>query len=387
MEDLKVPPSLLKARIHRSIDSIPAAAWNALAGTEIPFLRHEYFAALETSGSLGAASGWTPRYLTLSDEKLLGAVPLFEKSDSRGEFIFDWGWAAAMSRAGRDYYPKLVAAIPYTPVPGPRLLLAPGAGTDIAKRLTEETSEFAETHGVSSLHWLFVPKSELSLFETTNCLIRTGCDFVWHNPGIGDFDGWLGGLTAARRKKIRRERRRILEAGVVCRWRPGHHLSPKELELVYKLYAVTYYNHGMLPYLKPAFFPQLARHMPAALAICFAHRGEETLACAVFFHDDTTLYGRYWGSFEWIHSLHFELCYYQGIEYAIAHGLKTFHPGVQGEHKLLRGFEPTLHYSAHWLRDDDLRRAVAAFLERERMAVADYAAQAGEFLPFRHDKG
>lgn len=379
----------MKARVHDSIRAIPAEAWNALTGTRIPFLRHEYFAALETSGSLGPASGWTPCYLTAEDAHgtLLGAVPLFEKSDSRGEFVFDWGWAAALARTGRDYYPKLVAAIPYTPVPGPRLLLVPAAEKDVAQLLTREALAFAVSRGASSLHWLFVPKSELPVLQATNCIVRTGCHFLWSNLGLSDFEAWLQTLTASRRKKIRRERRRIAEADIECRWQEGKDLRAEELNTAYKLYALTYYEHGMMPYLTANFFGELARRLPQALTVCFAYRGEEALACAIYLKDTAALYGRYWGAFEWVHSLHFELCYYQGIEYALAHGLERFHPGVQGEHKLLRGFEPTLHYSAHWLRDDDLRRAVAAFLEREREAIGEYAAEAAEFLPYRHDKG
>ncbi len=378
----------MKVRIHDAINAIPAAAWNGLAGTSIPFLRHEYFAALEASGSLGPASGWTPCYLTLENGgKLRGAVPLFEKTDSRGEFIFDWDWAAAMSRVGRAYYPKLVAAIPFTPVPGPRLLCAPNAEAGTKERLAREAQGLALARGVSSLHWLFVPEAELSALEATGCLSRRGCDFLWHDPGVENFEAWLATLKASWRKKIRRERRRIAEAGIGCHWREGSELTAPELKLIYQLYCVTYYIHGMNPYLTADFFSELARRLPDSLAVCFAYRAAEPLACAIFLKDATTLYGRYWGAFEWVHSLHFELCYYQGIDYALTHGLGTFHPGVQGEHKLLRGFEPTLHYSAHWLRDADLRRAVAAFLEREGEAIDDYALAAAGFLPYRRDKG
>lgn len=360
-----------------------------MAGTDIPFLRHEYFSALEASRSLGPSSGWTPCYLTLQSAagSLLGAVPLFEKSDSRGEFIFDWGWAAAMHRAGRPYYPKLVAAIPYTPVPGPRCLLADEADLKAKRRLATVAQAFAEEQDCSSLHWLFIPESSTEDFATSGCLIRTGCDFVWRNPGASNFEAWLATLTSRSRKKIRRERRRVAEAGIHCYWRGGEELSEKEIDVIYQLYAVTYYEHGMLPYLNIRFFAELATRLPNAFKVCFAARGNAIVACAMFMQDATTLYGRYWGAFEWVHSLHFELCYYQGIAHSAEHALQTFHPGVQGEHKLIRGFEPTLHYSAHWLRDEALARAVSQFLEREQQAVGDYAAQAADFLPFRHEKG
>lgn len=361
-----------------------------MTGTRNPFLRHEYFAALEASGSLAPDSGWTPCYLTLetSAGELLGAVPLFEKSDSRGEFIFDWDWAAAMQRAGRPYYPKLVAAIPYTPIPGPRCLLAAGADTAVVStKLIDAARALVRKRGSSSLHWLFVTEAELHNFAAAGCLTRAGCDFVWHNPGVNDFDTWLTTLTAKSRKNIRRERRRVREAGLECYWRNSHELDSTELYLIYQLYSLTYYNHGMFPYLSDRFFAELATRFPDALKVCFAADGDDILACAVFMQDDTTLYGRYWGAFKWVNSLHFELCYYQGIAYALENGLQAFHPGVQGEHKLLRGFEPTRHYSAHWLEDPDLARAVARFLEQEHGFVDDYMSEARAFLPFRHDKG
>ncbi|MGH8225256.1 MAG: GNAT family N-acetyltransferase [Gammaproteobacteria bacterium] len=379
----------MNSHVHGSIESIPAAAWNALAGTTAPCLRHEYFAALEASGSIGSGSGWTPRYLTLETDAggLRAAVPLYEKSDSRGEFIFDWDWAAALERSGRHYYPKLVAAIPFTPVPGPRILLAADAGINEARTLADAALELAGERNASSLHWLFVPERELAPLEASGCLARTGCHFEWHNRGVDDFDAWLATLTSARRKNIRRERRRVREAGIKCEWRDGGDLDADELALVYRLYAANYYVHGMMPYLGPQFFHELARCMPESFAVCLAYRGAEIVAGAFYLQDAQTLYGRYWGAFEWIDCLHFEVCYYQGIAYAIENRLKRFHPGVQGEQKLLRGFEPTTHYSAHWLRDTDLRRAVASFLERERSAVSDYAEEAAEFLPFHRDKG
>ncbi|MDN5863994.1 MAG: GNAT family N-acetyltransferase [Gammaproteobacteria bacterium] len=379
----------MRVRVHDSIRTIRADAWNALTGTQIPFLRHEYFAALEASGSLASDSGWTACYLTVEDPagELSGAVPLFEKSDSRGEFIFDWAWAAAMQRAGRSYYPKLVAAIPFTPVPGRRCLFSPHAEPGTAAVLIEAARKLAGERSCSSLHWLFVTEPELNLIENSGCVVRTGCDFVWRNPGVADFEAWLDTLTSRSRKKIRRERRRVHDAGIACVWRDGQELGREELDVIYQLYSVTYYTHGMLPYLRSSFFAELATRLPHALKLCFAYRDGDILACAVFLQDGTTLYGRYWGASEWINSLHFELCYYQGIAHALKHGLQYFHPGVQGEHKLLRGFEPTLHYSAHWLRDPELGRAVAGFLDRERDQVENYIAEAETFLPYRRDPG
>lgn len=371
-------------RRRDAISAVSAAAWNALAGTGAPCLRHEYFRALEESGSIGPGSGWRPRYLFLEDERgaLLGAVPLFEKTDSRGEFIFDWDWAAALERSGRAYYPKLVAAVPFTPVPGPRLLLAPGGGRAERTLLIDAALALAAERDASSLHWLFVAHEEMTQLAERGCLPRSGCHFEWCNPGAAHFEEWLGGLTSARRKNIRRERRRVVEAGIACEWRHAGELDADELATVYRLYAANYYAHGMHPYLTPDFFRILAELMPETFVVCLARRGADIVAGAICLEGDRTLLGRYWGAFEWIDSLHFEVCYYQGIERSIARGHERFHPGVQGEHKLLRGFAPTLHYSAHWLRDPDLEHAVADFLERERGAVADYAAEAAEFLPF-----
>lgn len=374
-------------RRYDSICSLPAAAWNRLAGTDLPCLRHEYFLALEQSGSLGPGTGWHPRYVALhrEDGALLGAIPLFEKTDSRGEFIFDWGWAAALERTGQAYYPKLVAAVPYTPIPGPRMLLAPGAGEAERGQLFNAALALVADQDASSLHWLFVSAAELKSLQRQRCLVRTGCHFEWHNPGAATFEDWLGNLTSSRRKNIRRERRRIAEAGIVCEWHRSGDLKPDVLATVYRLYAANYYAHGMQPYLTPEFFRLLASLLPETFLVCLARRGQDVIAGAIYLEGDEALYGRYWGTFEWINCLHFEVCYYQGIDWAIARGLKRFHPGVQGEHKLLRGFEPTLHYSAHWLRDPDLERAVSSFLERERAAVADYATVAADYLPFRND--
>ncbi len=368
-----------------AIGDIAPAAWDGLNGSEQPFLRHAYLAALESSGSVGAGSGWTPCPVTVESDEgdLLAAIPLYEKHDSNGEFIFDWNWAEVYAARGRDYYPKLVVAVPYTPVPGPRLLIARHTDDTVRETLIAHLIDWADAREVSSLHWLFLPPQELPALEAHDCLVRTGCHFEWHNPGVSNFDDWLATLSSARRKTIRRERRRVHEAGIHCAWLSGAELDANILATVYGLYAANYHAHGMRPYLTPQFFSTLAATLPGALTVCLARRGNETVAGAIFLESGTTLYGRYWGAFEWVNSLHFEVCYYQGIERALSRGYTRFHPGVQGEHKLLRGFEPTLHYSAHWLRDVDFRHAVSGFLARERTAVSAYAEAAGNYLPYR----
>lgn len=374
-----------RIRRYASIADIAPAQWDALASGGEPFLSHAYLAALEESGSTGPGTGWTPRPAALEsdDGTLLAAMPLYEKTHSNGEFVFDWDWAEAYASAGRAYYPKLVSAIPFTPVSGPRVLAGPHDAQALAGTLVADTLERAEDERLSSVHWLFVDPGQTALLEAAGCLIRTGCHFEWRNPGVGNFDEWLARLGSSRRKSIRRERRRVAEAGIRCEWFSGADLDDRRLAVVYELYAANYYAHGMRPYLTPRFFAQLAQTMPGRFSVCLASRGPETIGGALFLEGPDTLYGRYWGAFEWVDCLHFEVCYYQGIERALERGLQRFHPGVQGEHKLLRGFAPTLHYSAHWLRDRDFHDAVARFLERERDAVDAYADAAAARLPYR----
>ena len=376
---------MLSVRQHGSVTEIAPADWDRLVDSEQPFLRHAYLAALETSGSVGPGTGWIPRILSIShdDGALAGAVPLFEKHHSNGEFVFDWDWAEAYAATGQEYYPKLVAAVPFTPVSGPRVLAPPGTAPEAGRALAAYAREQVEAGRLSSLHWLFVAEEQVPLLEEEGCLIRAGCHFEWRNPGVGDFQEWLATLSSSRRKSIRRERRRVAEAGINCTWHTGDQLDARQLQTVYELYAANYYAHGMRPYLSPVFFEIIARDLGEAFAVCLASRGEEVVGGALFLSGGNSLYGRYWGAFEWIDCLHFEVCYYQGIEHAISRGYARFHPGVQGEHKLLRGFEPHLHYSAHWLRDADFRRAVAKFLARERHAVDAYAEAAATYLPFR----
>ncbi len=370
-------------RLHSTIAEIDSAQWNLLAGTHSAPLRHEFFSALEAGASVGPGTGWLPRYLSLhgDDGKLWGALPLFEKTDSRGEFIFDWDWAEALGSSGHEYYPKLVIAIPYTPIPGYRLLLGASAPAGTGTTLAQGAMDYARERGLSSLHWLFHRPDESAILASCGHLARTGCHFRWVNANYQCFDDWLATLTAARRKKIRRERRKTAEAGVRCIWIEGGDFSPRILNTAYRLYAANYRTHGMRPYLTREFFAELCRRMPEAFVACLAYRGTEVLAGALFLEDSENLYGRYWGAFEWIDSLHFEVCYYQGIERAIARKQHHFHPGIQGEHKLIRGFAPCLHYSSHWLRDAGLERAVRAYLEAEHRAVERYRRAAEAILP------
>lgn len=373
-------------RLVSSIRQLPRSEWNRLVGCDRAPLRHEFLQALETGRNQRNPTSWQPRYLIRqgADGLLLGALPLFEKSNSRGEFIFDWTWAEALEATGRSYYPKLVVGVPFTPVPGARVLLAPEAPAEVGEALIGDALAFAKAGDFSSLHWLFHQPEEISPLRAAGHLLREGCHFLWTNQGYSNLEDWLATLTASRRKKIRRERRKVRESGIECAWLNGDEIDGERLKVLYKLYASNYHAHGMVPYLAPDFFRQLSETMPEAFRLCLAQRDGEPVAGAVFLQDQHQLYGRYWGCFESIDCLHFEVCYYQGIEQAIAHRLDAFHPGVQGEHKLIRGFSPVLHYSSHWFRDTDLRQAVERYLLSERDAVENYREAAVEVLPVRH---
>lgn len=341
-------------------------------------MRHAFLNALETSGCVGAGTGWLPVHLSLTDAagKLAGAMPLYLKSHSYGEFVFDWAWADAYRRHGLDYYPKLLTAAPFSPVTGPRLLGAPYALAEAAVGLVEST-------GLSSLHALFVTEAEAQALTDRGWLARTDCQFQWRNRGYRDFDDFLETFTAAKRKKVLRERRRVREAGVEFRVLDGGTLDAPLLDAVYKFYCMTYLERGRRPYLNREFFTTLAATMGRELIVILACHGGEPVAAAICLSDGHALYGRHWGCDRHFHSLHFETCYYQGIEYCLDHGLGRFEPGTQGEHKLARGFEPVLTRSMHWIPDPDFRTAIAEYLARERSLIDAYRDDARRHLPFR----
>ncbi|UCG71962.1 MAG: N-acetyltransferase [Chromatiales bacterium] len=373
-----------------SIDTITAAEWNALAGTDQPFVRHEFLAAMEHTGAVGPGTGWQPCHLVVRDEqdRACGAMPLYSKTDSWGEFVFDFAWADAYRRAGLHYYPKLVAAVPYTPATGPRLLTA---GSDdaaaVAAALLAGARRLAAEQQASSLHLLFPPGEELAVLKEHELLLRKDCQFHWHNAGYSDFGEFLGTFTAAKRKKVNRERRRVREAGVRFRVLSGADVNPDMWQQIMPLYAASFWRRGREPYLSGDFFLEIARTLPDHLVIILAEFGGEPIAVALCFRSADTFYGRYWGSSGRYHSLHFETCYYQGIDYCIAHGLQHFEPGTQGEHKISRGFVPTETWSAHWLSHPQFAAAVDDYLERERDHIDDYMAVVRNHVPYRDKHG
>lgn len=365
--------------------AVPVGDWNTLAGDN-PFLRHEFLLALERSGCIGEGTAWEPNHLLLHDSahKLVAALPLFLKYDSRGEFVFDWSWADAYERAGMSYYPKLVCSIPFTPATGTRFLLHPEAAAEsLAERLIGAARDFAQNSGCSSLHVLFPTEQERCWLDAQGFLSRKSCQFHWRNQDYRDFDDFLSHFNSAKRKKARRERRRIAEAGIEFEQLRGDEASERDWDAIFDFYARTFLRRGRPPYLNRAFFNEIIATMPENLLVVLARYAGQPIAAAICFRSKDTLYGRYWGSLADFHSLHFETCYYQGIEYCIREGLQCFEPGTQGEHKISRGFSPTTTWSSHWLCDSEFRAAIADFLDRETSHVDMYMEHVEDRVPYR----
>lgn len=365
-----------------SIHEIAASQWDALLTDAQPFLRHAFLSALEDSGSVGGRTGWQPAHAVLLDAQggLQAAMPGYVKSHSYGEYVFDHGWADACHRAGIDYYPKLLGAIPFSPVTGQRLLGAPLA----AGLLLDELSASLEQQGLSSLHINFTSAAENALLQGRDgWLQRLGCQFHWRNRGYRDFQDFLDALSSRKRKQMRKEREQVAGQGIAFDWRAGHQLSEQEWDFVYLCYANTYRVRGQSPYLTRAFFSLLAERMPEMIRVVLAHQAGRPVAMAFSLVGGDSLYGRYWGCLAEFDRLHFETCFYQGMDYAIGSGLQRFDAGAQGEHKLIRGFEPQITHSWHYLCHPGLRTAVANFLAEEQLGVRDYAEQARTLLPYR----
>ncbi|MBM2853079.1 MAG: hypothetical protein HW417_7 [Steroidobacteraceae bacterium] len=375
----------MSVRIARSLADVDPGQWNALVGRGTPFLRHEFLVALEQSGCATAETGWDARHLLLTDSRghLTAAMPLYLKPHSWGEFVFDFAWAEAYQRAGLNYYPRLCCAVPFTPATGPRLLTLEVDAAASRLALIGAARELARTIGVSSLHVLFPDVQDKSELEAAGLMTRLDCQFHWQNTGYGNFDDFLAGFTAEKRKKVRRERRRVAEAGVTHRTLHGGDLDETLINTVYTLHAQTFARFGNPPYLNLDFFRRLARSMPRALVVELATRHGEVIACSLSLRSDDTLYGRYWGASGDYHSLHFETCFYRGIEYCIRERLARFEPGTQGEHKLLRGFAPAPVWSLHEIADPRFAAAIRDWLKREESRRRAYLRAAVDHLPFR----
>jgi predicted N-acyltransferase len=407
----------LRVRIVQSLAEVPAAAWDRCAAqtsvmrpeAEVsvtdeecgqapqlstrgqvnnPFVSHAFLSSLEQSGSVGARTGWQPRHLLAEDAAgiMLGAAPCYVKSHSRGEYVFDSGWADAFERAGGTYYPKLQVAVPFTPVTGPRLLAAPGplAGA-VRGGLADALVEITTASELSSAHVTFLPEADWRALGARGFLQRTDQQFHWENRGYATFDDFLAALASRKRKTIRRERKEALAAGIEVRWLTGSDLTEPVWDAFFAFYMETGSRKWGRPYLTRNFFSIVGEAMRDRILLVMARRAGRWIAGAINFIGGDTLYGRNWGAIEHHPFLHFEVCYYQAMDYAIAHGLARVEAGAQGEHKLARGYMPTTTYSAHFIANPALRRAVAEFLARERAYVEAAGAELAGYAPFRKD--
>ena len=375
----------MRVTVHDAIADIGERDWNRLAGASYPFLRYEFLHAAETSGCVSDATGWYPSHLLARSEDgtLRGALPLYEKDHSWGEFVFDWAWANAYQRAGLEYYPKLVSAVPFTPAASPRLLLADPADGDAAAALLRGAIELARERRCSSLHVQFPLAAELDQLEAAGLKLRKDCQFHWHNRGYASFDEFVRTFSSAKRKKARRDRRRVAEAGITFRRLSGRDLDEASLETMYRLISRTFMRRGSLPYYDLGFFTAIAERLPEALLVIIADDAAGPVAAAVFFVGGDTLYGRYWGAAGHYNALHFETCYYQGIDYCIEHGLSRFEPGTQGEHKISRGFVPCPTWSAHWLAHPQFLSAIGTYVEEEARHIDRYMRAVDSHSPYR----
>jgi hypothetical protein len=373
--------SEIVARLGQGVASFAATEWDACAGTENPFLSHAFLSALEESGSATAEAGWHPVPIAIdgADGRLAAVAPAYLKSHSQGEYVFDHGWAQAWERAGGAYYPKLQIAVPFTPVPGRRLLARDPAH---ASGLIAAAEAVVEQHRLSSAHATFIAEDEVPLFETAGWLIRTDSQFHWHNDGYGSFDDFLGALSSRKRKTIRKERAAALD-GLRVEHVSGADISEAHWDAFWEFYQDTGARKWGRPYLTRAFFSLLSKKMADKLLLIFAMFEGRPIAGALNLIGADALYGRYWGALAEVPHLHFEICYYQAIEAAIARGLSRVEAGAQGSHKLARGYRPVPTYSAHFIPNRSFRRAVADFLEAEREAVAHEMEALEEMTPFR----
>lgn len=342
------------------------------------FTSPQYLEPLESSGCASRATGWRPAHLDLGGQRRL---PCYEKSHSWGEFVFDFEIAQAYAARGLEYYPKLVSCVPFTPVPGPRLLAADAGGQ---RALAQALRDRASDGGHSGAHLLFLPPAEAALLEPLGWLRRDQLRYLWRNRGYTGFEDFLGRLSAKKRKNIRRERRLLAESGLAVHWRAGSELSDAEWPQVFELYASTYRVRGQQPYLNLACLRQWAEHFGERMQFCLAHEAGRLAAMAFFFRDGDTLYGRHWGAGAAYDALHFELCYYRGIDYCIEHRLALFDAGVQGEHKQARGFDAELSHSAHWFAAPDLHQIIGRFLARERAALAGHLQELSAHSAYRN---
>ncbi len=376
----------LTLTLHPAISEIPAADWDACAGDDNPFVSHGFLSAVEDSGSATAKTGWLPQHAVLRDEsgRVVAAAPMYAKSHSAGEYVFDHGWAQAFERAGGDYYPKLQVAVPFSPVPGPRLLLRPDGGVP-AGAMGDALAQACRELKLSSVHVTFCSEADWTALAEAGWLQRLGTQFHWENAGFDDFEGFLGALSSRKRKSIRRERRDANAAGLEFVALRGSEITKPQWDAFYQFYLSTSDRKWGSAYLTRKFFTLLSERLGDAVVLMMALHGGKPVAGALNLLGREALFGRNWGCRGDWPFLHFELCYYRAIDFAIEHKLARVEAGAQGEHKIQRGYLPKPTYSAHWIAHPGLRRAIAGFVEQERLQKLDQMEALAEYSPFRQE--
>lgn len=376
----------MNIEIISSLDQVAPADWNALVKDNNPFARHEFLAALEHHGCVGNEFGWLPRHVLVYEEsELVGAMPLYEKYNSYGEFVFDNAWAGAYQQQGMDYYPKLVSSIPYTPASGQRLLVKPGREQEFFSVLVSVAVQLAEDLKCSSVHWLFAEADEQDWMEQQGLINRHDCQFHWRNFGYQHFDDFLATLSSKKRKNIRQERRKVADSGVSLRVLDGHTATAADWQRFAFFYTNTFESKWGIPTMNEGFFREVAEKIPDQVVLVMADLDGECIAGSLMYRSATRLFGRHWGCTGYVDNLHFEACYYQGIEYCIQHGLEVFEPGAQGEHKVPRGFIPTQTRSAHYIASEQFRKPIRQHTLHEQRAVAQYMESVRDHMPYRAD--
>ena len=377
----------MQISIIGSLSEVTAEEWNALVHVDNPFARHEFLIAMERHDAVGKTFGWYPQYLLVRNNgKLVGAAPMYLKDNSYGELVFDWTWADAYQRSGVAYYPKLVVAIPYTPATGQRLLVHPTSDfPTVAQLMITAATEHAQNLRVSSLHWLFTNEQDTALFKNQpDYMLRLGCQFHWHNQDYQSFEDYLSHFSSSKRKKIRQERRRVKDQSITLEVLHGDEASQEQWQIYHRFYNSTFDRKYGYATFSQGFFLEIARTMPRNIVLVLAKHQDDYVAGAFNVRGSETLYGRHWGCSHEFHSLHFEACYYQGLEYCINNGLQRFEPGAQGEHKIARGFLPAKTWSAHWIADERFKTPIEQFVSHELKGMEHYIAELHEHSPFKN---
>ena len=380
--------SNLHQQVFRSLREVPPESWNRLIGDAFPFAEYDYLLALEEGHCVGIEPGWEPRYLTLWEGKQLqAACYLYRKTNSNGEYIFDWDWANAYQRYGQRYFPKLTSAVPFTPATGPKLLVAADASNprELQQQLLASALELAQQEGCSSLHFLFIPAEEREIYEAAGLQLRHSFQFHWQNQGYVSFEDFLSRLRSKRRKEILRERRQVQEQGLEIILLRGEEIEPKLCRVMYDFYLTTIDRKWAMPYLSYEFFQYIFTHFRDQLVLALARKQGRWVAGTINYHKGPHLFGRYWGCRQDFRSLHFELCYYLLIEYAIEQGVQRFEAGAQGAHKIQRGFLPNLTYSAHWIAHPAFHQAIGEFIEEEKRSIQSNIEENPELSPYRQE--